>query len=84
MFHDAGLDKSFWSYALAVATYVGNRTTHARLDGKTTVEPSTGKKPSVGHHGGHIAVLFRKSDLIGTAVRSQSCRAKVGRSRLLQ
>jgi transposase InsO family protein len=38
MLHDSKLDKSFWSYALSVATHVGNRTAHARLGGKTSYE----------------------------------------------
>jgi hypothetical protein len=49
MLHDAQLDKSFWSYALAVATYVGNRTVHARLSYQTAVEAFTGKKRVVSH-----------------------------------
>ena len=49
MLMDSGLPKSFWSYALSVATYVGNRTTHPRLGGKTAIEVVTGQKPTVDH-----------------------------------
>ncbi|GAA5913710.1 hypothetical protein JCM5296_000009 [Sporobolomyces johnsonii] len=49
MLKDSGLDKSFWSLALTVATFVSNRTPHARLEGKTAFEVVTGKKPKIGH-----------------------------------
>lgn len=49
MLVDSKLDKAFWSYALAFATFVGNRTVHARLGNKTAFEAFTGKKPYVGH-----------------------------------
>lgn len=46
---DSQLPKAFWSDALHVATFVSNRTTHPRLDGKTAYEAFTGNKPYVGH-----------------------------------
>ena len=62
MLQDSGLAKSFWSRALAVATYIGNRTPNARLEGKTPIEIVTGHKPSVGHLRPFGSVAFAHID----------------------
>lgn len=49
MIKDSNLDKSFWSLALAVATFISNRSPHPRIHDKTPFELITGKKPSIKH-----------------------------------
>lgn len=49
MLHDSQLGKEHWSDALAMATFVANRTIHGRLEGKSPYEVMYGKKPVVKH-----------------------------------
>ncbi|GAA5915784.1 uncharacterized protein JCM6883_001929 [Sporobolomyces salmoneus] len=49
MLKDSNVDKSFWSFALSVATFISNRSPHPRFRDKTPFELVTGKKASIKH-----------------------------------